>query len=129
MITKVNRNRLRECSRPGIRAAVVKEALGGYSDIAAWFADILTHGCQSGMVSSLVFSSDTCDFYDANEQEIEDYVVEGTDDIGARSRLEFILSLNGGDKIATVDEEKNLLAWYGFESTARVIACELGLEI
>ena len=97
-----------------LKSAVAQEALE-YSDAAAFFHDILQHGCKSGIVSSLIYYADTHKFfekyYDAIEQ-IRDEV---------EANLGEALSING--------DLKNCLAWFAFEETAYQLALELRLEI
>lgn len=51
-------------------ATVASEALK-YDDPEAFFSDLLQHGCVSGMVSSLVYYTDTHAFFDTHYQAIE----------------------------------------------------------
>ncbi|MBI1289203.1 MAG: hypothetical protein GC178_16675 [Flavobacteriales bacterium] len=95
-----------------IRAAVAIEALE-YHDPEAFFNDLFSHGCVSGMVSSLIYYNDTHEFFDAHYDEIEDL------------RLEYIEST--GDPLTVKDDLKNWFAWFSFEETARSLANELDL--
>ena len=107
-------NRIRHEEKKTLRAAVAKEALD-YEEPAAFFDDLLSHGCVSGMVSSLVYYTQTHKFYDKHYQEIEEL------------RLEFEAST--GTSLAMDSDLKNTLAWFAFEETAYQLANELGLEI
>lgn len=66
--------------------------------------DIVRHGCASGMVSALIYYSDTEPFFDRHADEIFDIYNNGIYD--------FELS-------------KNSLAWFGFETMAYEIYEEL----
>ena len=66
--------------------------------------DIVRHGCASGMVSALIYYSDTEPFFDRHADEIFDIYNNGIYD--------FELS-------------KNSLAWFGFETMAYEIYDEL----
>lgn len=60
--------------------------------------DILNHGCISGTVSELIYTTDTHKFFDRFYDEIEDLRSEG-----------FSYEITG--------DLKNTLAWFGFEQT------------
>ena len=96
-----------------LRAEVAIEALDYGDDIENFFTDLLIHGCQSGMVSKLVYYSDTHKFYDSHYDEIETL----------REELEDSL----GEPLHPKGDLKNWFAWMAFEETARTIAEEAGL--
>lgn len=101
-------------SKPNsLQAVVASEALE-YHDIAAFFSDLLQHGCLSGMVSNLVYYIDTHAFFDTHYVEIEDLRNEVEDNLGEPLQIK-------GDL-------KNFMAWFAFEETAYQMALELGLE-
>ena len=128
MYTKISNRRLKSKSAPGIREAVVEEALQ-YEDVSAFFEDLLQHGCQSGMIGSLIYYADSVEFYDKNEKEIEDIVERGREAFGYNNRALFIGSLNGAAHVGSMEQEKNLLAWFAFEEVAREMAGELGVDL
>ena len=97
-----------------IRAAVASEAID-YHDIIDFFNDLLRHGCQSGMVGSLIYYSDTHAFFDKHYREIEELRYQYEQDFGMPLQPQ-------GDL-------KNWYAWFAFEETARLVAEQLGLEI
>ena len=49
-----------------IRARVAEEALdvSEHYEIKSWFNDLLSHGCISGMIGSLIYYCDTHKFFD-----------------------------------------------------------------
>jgi hypothetical protein len=98
-----------------IRAAVAAEALDfGYKEIETFFADLLQYGCQSGIIGSLIYYSDTHAFYDKHYAQIEEL----------RYELEEAL----GEPLKPQGDLKNWYAWLGFEETARKIADEFEIE-
>lgn len=108
---------------------VIEYVLECYSDddeIKYFFVDLLQHGCQSGMVNSLIYYKDTNEFFDKYENEIEDLITENMEMSGADTRPQFIDSLNGCAENMT--QEKNLLSWFAFEETARSLFNEMGFE-
>ena len=99
-----------------------------YDDISDYISDILKNGCQSGIVGSLIYYKDTNEFYDKYEDEIEDLLEEYQDNCGYNNRMEAIANLNGADDVGNIMQEKNLLAWFGFETAVSNIADELEIE-
>lgn len=81
--------------------------------------DLLSHGCQSGMVSGLIYTKDCQDFYDKYYDQIEDLIYDLEDSTG-----ENVMTWNKS-KI----DRKNFLAWLGFEEMAREIANNLDIEV
>lgn len=96
-----------------LRAEVAGEALSCEGDMSTFFADLLSYGCQSGMVGSLIYYCDTHAFYDAHYQEIE----------ALREELEEAF----GEPLRPKGDLKNWFAWLAFEETARSLADELEL--
>lgn len=95
-----------------IKAYVIKEALD-YHSAKDFFSDLMTHGCRSGMVSSLIYYRQTHKFFDEYYNEIEDI----------RGEAEFEL----GEPLHINGDLKNELAWMAFEHEAYFIADFLGL--
>lgn len=98
--------------RDTLETEVAKEALQ-YDDIARFFEQLLRYGCVSGMISSLVYYTDTRKFYDTYYHEIE-LLRSEFDEMGCPLQVGYDL--------------KNDYAWFAFEVTASRIAKELGLE-
>jgi len=96
-----------------LQAAVATEALECGYDITDFFADLLQHGCQSGMIGSLIYYCDTHKFYDTHYAEIE--------------HLRYELETAIGVPLQPQGDLKNWYAWVAFEETARSMADELGL--
>ena len=87
---------------------------GDNGEVISYITDLLSHGCQSGMVGELIHYKDTREFFNTFESEIEDIRAELEDSIGEPL------------KIGT--PASNWLAWFGYEETARNIAQKVGLE-
>jgi hypothetical protein len=93
----------------------------GYDNGVAGFMDDLNYsGCQSGMVGSLIYYSDTVKFYDTYEEEIWGLLSEEADNQGVNI-FEYLSNLNGADSVGSNDQFKNLLAWWAFEETANLM--------
>jgi len=88
-------------------------------DIKRYLEEVSTYGGQTGIISSLIYYKDTNNFYDRNEQEIEDLIQEYKEELGYKSRCEFMNSLNG--QAEDLIQEKNLLCWFAYEETAKKI--------
>ena len=98
---------LTESPTDSLEKAVALEAYDPQSDeyTISFFEDLLNHGCISGMVSSLIYYSDTEKFFDKYYEEI----------IWLKSEYEE----NTGQSIQIPHQMKNHLAWFAFEETAR----------
>ncbi len=100
-----------------IRAFVAHEALGHDEDNPLiMFANLMQCGCQSGLIGSLIYYTDTHAFFDRYYAEIE-VIREDIED-------------NLGEPVTIKGDMKNFFAWLAFEETAFRIANEdLGLEL
>jgi len=98
-------------------------------DMTLWVSDLLRYGCVSGMVSELIYYTDTVAFHDEHEVEIWDMLWDTSRELGDDNILELIASFNGSKDVGSMDQFKNLLAWWAFEETARQIAYECELEV
>jgi len=92
-------------------------------EVKSYLNDVSTHGGVSGMISGLIYYSDTNKFYDKYEEDIEDLLEEFKDSSGYKNRAEAISNLNGSAE--NITQEKNLLAWMGYEEVARQILEEI----
>ena len=109
-----------------VKEMIIDNADGDYE---TWLEDLASHGCQSGMVSGLIYYSETSKFHDEFEDEIWNLVDEMKDSMGSKNVLEFIGGLNGAEDVGSMDQLKNLLAWFAFEETARTLAARAGIEV
>ena len=86
--------------------------------------DVVKYGCVNGSVSSLIYYSDTVKFYDEFEDEIWDMLHEDTENFGNDNILQTIGQFNGAKNVGSLDQFKNLLAWYAVEETCRKLLDE-----
>jgi len=107
---KITKTKLKELkknyNKNTIEQEVLNEALK-YDDPKTFFTDLMTYGCQSGMVSKLIYYTDTHKFFDKYYDQIDELREEIEDSFGEPLKIE-------GDL-------KNWLAWFAFEETARKI--------
>ena len=95
---------------------------GDYNDKKYIFTDVLNHGCQSGVVTELIYYSDTVRFYKQYRQEINDLLYDAMSGTGLYAPSElFGDKWDKEDPLAQDDFNQNLLAWFGFEETLRNI--------
>jgi len=81
-------------------------------------SDLMEHGCQSGMVSDLIYYTDTTAFYKEHKKEIQALITELSEAVG-RPVNGLLRGWDKSDPFANETTNQNLLAWFGFEETAR----------
>ena len=79
--------------------------------------EVVQHGCVSGVVSALIYYSDTVKFYDEHEEEIWELLDDHSQNYGSDNVLQFIGGFNGAKNIGSLALFKNLLAWWSVEET------------
>ena len=94
-------------------AEIIMDQVDGLEneEILSTVEEIVTYGCQSGVVSALITYSDTELFFDKHANEIFE-LVEDTKQEGIIDMNNFTLS-------------KNNLAWFAFETIAQEIYQEM----
>ena len=80
-------------------------------EILSAVEEIVTYGCQSGIVSALITYSDTEKFFDNHANEIFELIED--------MRQEGIINMN------SFELSKNNLAWFAFETIAQEIYQEM----
>lgn len=110
--------------------SMIKYKLTGYDNLESLLKDILYSGLQSGIVSDLIYYSDTLAFYKRYKKEIDILLKDLINETGSNSPAD--LFGNKWDKEDFFIEDtnnRNLLAWFGFEEKLRGLADKLGYEI
>jgi len=110
--------------------SMIKYKLTGYDNLESLLKDILYNGLQSGIVSDLIYYSDTLAFYKRYKKEIDILLKDLINETGSNSPAD--LFGNKWDKEDFFIEDtnnRNLLAWFGFEEKLRGLADKLGYEI
>lgn len=96
-----------------------------YDDKKDIFLDVIKNGCKSGIVGDLYYYEQTTSFYNAYKHEINKLIYEcGYNNLAVLFGDEW----NKHDPLALDEYNQNLLAWFGFEETARNIARKFGIE-
>ena len=96
-----------------------------YDDKKYIFLDVIKYGCVSGVCRDLIFYEQTKRFYEAHKYEINELIYKcGYTDL---SDL-FGDKWDTHDPLALEDDNKNTLAWFGFEETLTNIAYKFGIE-
>ena len=94
-----------------------------YDDKKHIFTDVLRYGCQSGIVGSLIYYSDTVAFYKRHRNSINNLLYKEMSACGLYSPLELFGDKWDKEDMLCIDtQNQNLLAWFGFEETLRNIA-------
>lgn len=92
--------------------------------------DLLTYGCQSGVIGEMVYYNETLKFYKKYKYEIQIILRELMEECGNDSPAKlFGDKWDKGDMFAEESNNQNLLAWFGFEETARTLAYENKIEV
>ena len=94
-------------------AEIIMDQVDGLEneEILSTVEEIVTYGCQSGVVSALITYSDTEVFFDRHANEIFELVED--------AKQEGIINMN------SFELSKNNLAWFAFETIAQEIYQEM----
>lgn len=91
--------------------------------------DLFHGGCQSGLISELIYYKDTTSFYQRHKKEIGRLLADTLEETGFKSPSElFGDKWNTEDPLAQEDMNQNLLTWFAFEETARKLAYRIGYQ-
>jgi len=102
---------------------------GGYDGVERVIEEVLLYGCQSGVVSELIYYRDTAKFLKKYAGEINGILSDRIYDAGLSVSELFGSKWDKQDPLARDTQNQNLLAWFGFEETCRDIAYRLSLDI
>jgi hypothetical protein len=90
--------------------------------------DLMRDGCASGAVSSMMYYRDTLRFYKRHAREIDGLLAELCAETGD-TPAQLFSGWDTEDPLALGTQNQNLLAWFGFEETARRLAERAGIEV
>ena len=89
--------------------------------------DVLSNGLQSGIISDLVYYNDTLAFYKRYKKEIDILLKDIMNETGSNSPADvFGKKWDKEDFFIQDTNNRNLLAWFGFEEKTRELADKLG---
>ena len=91
--------------------------------------DLFYGGCQSGYVSHLIYYKDTLKFFATHRREISQLLKDALENVGGSPKDLFGEKWDDSDPLAQETQNRNLLAWFGFEETARILADRNEIEI
>jgi hypothetical protein len=98
-----------------IEKLILSDAIEHGEDYAiGYLKDVVTHGCVSGVVSRLIYYSDTHNFFDTYYDEIMQTIEEYETETGEKPQYD-------GDM-------KNWYAWFAYEWYARKVLNKLEIE-
>ena len=110
--------------------SILKYKLQDYDNLKSLIKDVLYNGLQSGIISDLIYYNDTLAFYKRYKKEIDVLLKDIMNETGANSPADvFGNKWDKEDWSITDTNNRNLLAWFGFEEKARELADKLGYEI
>ena len=127
---KITASALRKaCGESKLMRAVASWAISkgrDYEDGAAGaFSDLFNGGCESGMVSHLVYYCDTIAFAKKHLAEILELAIEDGEN-QAENAFTMLGQCRGASSCGDAGQCLNFLAWYGFETAARKLADAVG---
>ena len=97
-------------------------------DVKGVLEDLFHGGCVSGIVGHLISYYDTTRFFKKYKNEINELIKEIQDDTGEPIN-KLLKDFDPDDILCLEESNQNLLAWFGFEETARKLADRNGIEI
>ena len=98
-------------------------------DYTSYLQEVCQHGCVSGIVSGLIYYTDTLAFYQKHQEEINDMLKEAISQIGDSPTDVFGDKWDKDDPLAMDTSNQNLLVWFAYEETARAILEDQGVEV
>ena len=101
-----------------------------YESFESFLSDLLTHGCVSGFITELVYYTQTADFTRRHSEEINELLSNTLSMYGFCNPKElFGDKWDCEDNLCLDNNNRNLLAWFALEETAREIGIALELDM
>ena len=97
------------------------ENQGSKEEQKTFMQDVMNYGCQSGVVSELIYSNDTIEFFEKFKNEINELLSKMIEETGLSVNELFGDKWDETDPLAYDISNKNLLAWFAFEEITRNI--------
>ena len=83
--------------------------------------ELMAHGCQSGIVSGLIYYADTTKFFEDHKGEINKLLKDTLWSTGLDTAELFGDKWDTDDPLCMDTTNQNLLAWFGFEESVRAL--------
>jgi len=107
--------------------SILKYKLQDYNNLKSLINDVLSSGLQSGIISDLIYYKDTLAFYKRYKKEIDILLKDIMNETGSNSPADvFGNKWDKEDFFIQDTNNRNLLAWFGFEEKTRELADKLG---
>ena len=88
------------------------------------FTDVLSHGCQSGCVSELIYTNDIMAFYEKYHKDIQHILMKAMREVDTYNPKDILREWNESDMVAEESDNQTLLTWFSFEETLwRIAQC------
>jgi len=88
------------------------------SGMSGFISNLREGGCQSGLISELIYYNDTLKFFKKYKNEINVLLSERLDCTGLTLTELFGENWDNSDPLALEINNMNLLSWFAFEETA-----------
>jgi hypothetical protein len=117
-----------------VRAWLNSQATEYDSGVEGVLSDLFHGGCSSGYVGHLVYTADCIRFFARYRRDISALLQELIQETGETVGKLFpgnrdCMAWDENDPLAQEDNNRNLLAWFGFEDAARRLADRQGIEV
>lgn len=90
----------------------------------------MAHGCSSGIVGHLIYTTDCVAFYEKHHETIDPMLADFCTDTGSTpAQLFEQAGWEPEDPLARGDHNRNILAWFGWEETCRNVGQRAGIEL
>jgi len=107
--------------------SILKYKLQDYNNLKSLINDVLSNGLQSGIINDLIYYKDTLAFYKRYKKEIDILLKDIMNETGSNSPADvFGNKWDKEDFFIQDTNNRNLLAWFGFEEKTRELADKLG---
>lgn len=109
--------------------SILNSNVEDYNSMKSLLNDLFEHGCVSGMIGELVYYTDTVKWYNRYKDEINELLKEAIWQCGGKIKDVFGKGWDEEDPLCLETHNQNLLAWFSFEETARILADRNNIEV
>lgn len=112
-----------------VKSSLNEKASEYKTGIEGVLEDLMRGGCESGFVSELIYYDDTTKFFKKYKNDINALLKEAISNCGSGPKDVFGNKWDESDPLAEDTSNQNLLAWFGYEETARNLALKAGIDL